>query len=304
MAALLAAWLAMNGEAGDVDLDALAARHGLTRTTDAATGREVLRGPGATLAVAPGLSTALWNGEARGLTRPVRVVNGRVVVPPEVADLFAGRVPAKAEPRPEAPAAQGPRPPRVAKNFRIVLDPGHGGAHTGGKGRTGLMEKDVVLDVSLRLRSLLDAYGVDVVMTRTTDAHFDADVDEDLQRRIEIANRARADFFLSIHANWHSTTSPRGFEVYVPRHLERPRLGSLAMAQEIEGQFKRNLDTENRGIKEAGFRVLRRTSAPAVLVELEFISNGQGERELGDAAHRQKLAQLLFESVKRYAARR
>ncbi len=299
MALLLGILLCLDPDPADVDLEALAQRWGLTRATDAATGRETLRGSGVHLIVAPGLSTALWNGEARALSRPVRLSNGRVVVPDEVERFFAGRV---AKPRAEAAAERRPAG-RSSKGFRLVIDAGHGGAHTGGKSRGGLMEKDVTLDVAMRLRTLLEEYGVDVVMTRTTDAHLDGEVDDDLQKRVAIANRANPDFFMSIHANWHPTPAPRGWEVFVPRQLERSRMGSLAMAQEIAAQFRR-LDTEDRGIKEAGFRVLRGTTAPAVLVELEFLSNARGERELGDPSHRQKLASLLFEAVKRYVGRK
>ncbi|MBI2932671.1 MAG: N-acetylmuramoyl-L-alanine amidase [Planctomycetes bacterium] len=299
-----AAWLFMAADPPDIDLETLAQRYGLTRVTDSATGREILRDRSVTLVLAPGLATVLWNGQARPLPRPVRIAAGRVVVPPEVEELLSGRTP-RALPTPTpAIAKTAPRSVgRTPRPFRIVVDAGHGGRHTGGKGRHGLLEKDVVLDVALRLRELLQSYGVDVVMTRTTDAHFDFEVDDDLARRVDIANRARPDFFLSIHANWVIGPQARGFEVYVPRHMERSRSGSLWMAREIESQFKDHLDTENRGVKEAGFRVLRGTRAPAVLVELEFISNLQGERELGDPAHRRKLAGLLFEAVKRYISR-
>ncbi len=298
------AWyILLSGGPVDTDLDALGSKYGLTRVTDAATGREVLRAPGLTLVVAPGLSMALWNGEPKALSRPCRIVGGRVVVPAEVESWFAGR-PARRPGREPVVAAPPSHRERTPKNFRLVIDPGHGGVHTGGKGASGLMEKEVTLDVSLRLGKLLEEYGVDVVLTRTRDLHFDADVDDDLQKRIDIANRAKGDFFMSIHANWHPTASPRGFEVFVPRHLERSRLSSSTMAQEIESQFKRHLDTENRGIKEAGFRVLKGTVAPAVLVELEFLSNRRGEEELSDASHRQKLAGLLFAAIKSYIARR
>ena len=79
------------------------------------------------------------------------------------------------------------------------------------------------------------------------------------------------------------------------------------MAQEIERQFRTNLDTEDRGIKQKDhgeLYVLGNTNAPAVLVELEFISNPKGERELGSASHREKLAELLFASIKNYLAKR
>lgn len=303
---ILAAWaLLCGGEpraATQSDLQSLAERHNLVRTTDASTGREILRGTGVHLVLAPGLAIALWNGEIKALSRPVRIQDGRVVVPPEIDSLFAARAPAR--PISPAPVVRSRVSEQTPRRFKLVLDAGHGGAHTGGKGQDGLLEKDVNLDVALRLQRLLEDYGIDVVMTRTRDVHFDQDVDDDLQRRVHMANRADADFFLSIHSNWHPGTHARGFEVYVPRDVSRSREESLIMAQEIRNQFRRNLDTEDRGIKEAGFRVLRGTEAPAVLVELEFISNARGERELGSPSHRQKLAELLFQAVKRFVSRR
>ncbi len=285
-----------------LDLDALVGKYELTRSSDAATGRETLRGPGLVLVVAPGLSMAIVNGEPRPLSAPVTVAGGRVVLPAELVGIVARL----AAPRAAAPPKPAPRlgARRLARPLKVVVDPGHGGVHTGGKSRDGrLLEKDVVLDVSLRLRTLLDEMGADVVMTRTTDAHFSEDVDDDLVRRVSIANRARADLFLSIHSNWHPGSDARGFEVFVSRHLEAGREGSRRLAEEIRSQFRANLDTEDRGIKEAGFKVIRMTDAPAVLVELEFISNPRGERDLADPVRRQQYAELLAEAVHRYAGR-
>lgn len=281
------------------DPDALVAEYDLSRFPEAATGRETLRGPGITAVYAPGLSVALVNGERVVLASPVSLVRGRLLLPSDLTE----RIRRLASPR----RREAPRPAarRLGASFKIVLDPGHGGMHTGGKSRDGgLMEKDVVLDVCLRLRPLLEEMGAQVVMTRTADVHFAEDVDDDLMRRVAIANRERPDFFLSVHSNWVPGADARGFEVYVARHLEPGREGSRRMADEIRAQFRRHLDTEDRGIKEAGFKVIRLTDAPAALVELEFLSNARGARELGDPAHRQKLSELLAEAVRRYASRR
>lgn len=285
------------GDSAGGDPDALAAAFDLVRSTEAATGRETLKGPGVCAVYAPGLSVALVNGERVELSTPVSIARGRTLLPPELAE----RIRRLAAPR----TAATPKPAARRIGFKLMLDPGHGGMHTGGKSRDGrLMEKDVVLDVCLRLRPLLEDMGIEVVMTRTTDVHFSEDVDDDLMRRVALANRARPDFFLSVHSNWVPGAEPRGFEIYVARHLEAGREGSRRMADEIRAQFRRHLDTEDRGIKEAGFKVIRLTDAPAALVELEFLSNPRGARELGDPAHRQRLSELLAEAVRRYATRR
>ncbi|MBI4563157.1 MAG: N-acetylmuramoyl-L-alanine amidase [Planctomycetes bacterium] len=299
---ILAGLLAVGGDdSGSSDIDRIVRRFELTHTTDVLSGREMLRGPGLALAVAPGLAVAVINGETRYLSTPVQVSGGRIVFPAELVALIERRAKSRAEPAVRAPAT--PRGNPIGRPFKVVVDAGHGGVHTGGKAASGLMEKDVALDVSLRLQRLLEAMGVQVIMTRTTDRHFSEDTDEDLLHRVAVSNRAAPDLFISIHSNWHWTPDPRGFEVYVARGLEFGRSGSRRLAAEIRSLFRSNLNTEDRGIKEAGFKVIKLTEAPAVLVELEFISNPEGERELADPAHRQKLAELLAEAIRKYAVR-
>ncbi len=287
-------------ESAGLDLDEVVRRYDVARTIDAATGRETLRGPGCQVVLSPGLDVVLVNGQMKRLAKPIELRDGKIVVPPELLtqfDLFAvrrkgGTVPTVAK----APKKQG---------FKIVLDAGHGWMDTGGQGKSGLCEKDVVLDVAQKLRTLCEAYGIDVVMTRSNDVPLKIDKREDLGKRVEIANAAKPDFFLSIHSNYHPTPDPRGFELWIPKDNRR---GSRTMADEIRKQFRAGLDTEDRGIKQKEGRtdlyVLGNTTMPALLVELEFISNPKGERELGSASHRQKLAELLFESIKAYIAKR
>ncbi len=298
MRALIALLLvAEGGDAAGLEVEEVVRRYEVVRTTDAATGRETLKAPGCTIVFAPGLEAALVNGEVRKLSKPVELRDGRLVLPPElVSQIDTLALKRKAAKSPVAKAGK--------KGFKIVLDPGHGWMDTGGQAKSGLCEKEVVLDVSLRLRKLLENFGVDVVMTRSSDATQNIDKREDLSRRVEIANAAKADFFMSIHANWHPTPDPRGFEIWIPRDN---RGGSRRMADEIRKLFRARLDTEDRGIKQKEGRtdlyVLGNTNAPAVLVELEFISNPKGERELGSTTHRQKLAECLFDAVKAYIAR-
>jgi N-acetylmuramoyl-L-alanine amidase len=302
LAALILALTGAGGPEAERELDRLTRKFDLTRTSEAATGRETLRGPGLTVSFAPGLQVAMLNGEAIALSAPVAIRGGRVVLPPDLAAMIERLgSPRSVTANPEgAPRARNGA--SMGRPFKIVLDPGHGGMHTGCRARAGYYEKEMTLDVSRRVRAELEAMGVTVVMTRETDHHFSEDVDEDLMRRVRISDRERPDLFLSIHLNWVPDPDARGFEVYVSREAKHDGGASRRMAAQIRSVFRASLDTEDRGIKEAGFKVIRHTDAPAVLVELEFISNATGSRQFGDPAHRQKVAELLAEAVRRFAS--
>ncbi len=283
----------------ELELDRITQRFGLTRTSEPATGRETLRGPGLTVIFAPGLRVAIVNGDVMTLESPVEISGGRIRLPADLASLIERLSPA----RKTEPAAKSPRNPGIDRPFKIVLDPGHGGVHTGCHARGGYTEKEVTLDVSRRLKDLLEAMGAEVVMTRDADTHFSEDLDTDLMRRVQISDRARPDLFLSIHCNWTPNPDVRGFESFVSRDGKSDRGDSRRMAAEIRSVFRAGLDTEDRGIKEAGFKVVRHTDAPAVLVELDFISNPISSRQFATGEHREKVAELLAEAVRRFATR-
>lgn len=293
---------------GPAELEEIAALRDLTWTCDAATSRHTVRAGRTTIAFLPGVPRALVNGVSVSLTAAPVVAGGRLRVPSDLAKLILDHAPERgkaveaplAKPAPAAP----PKPaPAASLPISIVIDPGHGGMHTGGKGRTGLMEKDINLDVSLELQRILESWGARVTMTRTTDRHFSTDVDDDLQTRVSIVNRAAPDLFLSVHANYVDNVAPRGFEVWVPRNAqglrnaESRRLASCVLA-ELDGVWS----SENRGIKDDhNLRVLKGTSCPAALVELEFVSNRAAEAQLARPEVRAKLAAALADAVRRWA---
>jgi N-acetylmuramoyl-L-alanine amidase len=303
-ALLAAALLAALAGTPELELERITQKYGLTRTTEAATGRETLRGPGLTISFAPGLRVALVNGDVMTLESPVEISGGRIRLPADLAALIERLAPArKSALEPVADAKPARRTGTLGRPFKIVIDAGHGGIHTGCHSRNGYTEKEVTLDVSRRLRARLEEMGAEVVMTRETDMHFSEDVDADLMRRVQISDRARPDLFLSIHCNWVPNSDVRGFEVFVSRDAKADRGDSRRMAAEVRSVFRHGLDTEDRGIKEAGFKVVRHTDAPAVLVELDFISNPVSSRQFADPDHREKVAELLAEAVRRFATR-
>jgi len=256
-------------------------------------------GGGRRLRVAPGMNLMILDGQPVNLREPAVIRDGRLILSNEITALIKTLFTPK-----ETPVVK-PTAKRFTKTgksgFKIVLDPGHGGMHTGGKSYSGkLMEKDVALDISKKLFDQLEDAGIEVVLTRETDKHFDEDVHADLQHRVDIAARQRADLFVSVHLNWSENKSARGFEVYVPRE-SRHRADCDRIAGFVHAEMARRVDTNDRGIKEAGFYVLRNAPCTSVLVELEFLSNPQGERDMMSKDHRKKVVDILCDAIVKYA---
>jgi N-acetylmuramoyl-L-alanine amidase len=274
-----------------------------------------------------GDSLALVDGESRYLNDPVDIYQGMLVVPYKFKEriidvLFKEYYPGR---------RAGPLLSRIKK---IVIDAGHGGMDPGAIGRTGLREKAVTLDIAKRLANLLRQEGVSVIMTRS------ADTTVSLTRRVDIANNAEADLFLSIHANANRVRSLKGFEIYYlsPRADDSRRALSAAqnVALDLEGasfagkslslkailwdmiytynraesvelartvcrNIDRNLDTRILGIKGANFYVLKGVRVPAVLIETGFLSNYDEERLLRNGYHRQQIAGAIKDAISDYA---
>ncbi len=236
-----------------------------------------------------------------------------------------------------AAAAAPPELPTAPERFdTVVVDAGHGGDDHGARGPQGLLEKDLVLDLARRLGPRLAQQGLTVVMTR------DADRFVPLDQRTRIANEAAADLFISIHANASSLREVHGIETFFAspeatdesaralaqqenlafgeaalRMAEddpvRAILGDLlatehlADAQEFARMAQRRLATaeasRSRGVKQAPFVVLMGVHAPAVLVEVGFITNAREEGRLSSAAERERLVKGLAEAVAAFRTR-
>jgi len=215
---------------------------------------------------------------------------------------------------------------------RVVIDPGHGGHDEGCSGPTGLLEKDLVLDVALRLGKLIESrMGSEVIFTRTDDTFIP------LERRTEIANEKKADLFLSIHANsspypriagvesyyLNLTGSKDALEVATRENASsdksvfelRDLIQKIALQDKVEESktFAADIQSalfpfavhyipgiKNRGVKKAPFVVLIGASMPSVLAEIGFLTNPREEALLKKPEHRQKLAEALYRGVFRY----
>lgn len=199
------------------------------------------------------------------------------------------------------PAIRGDQPHSLQGKL-IVLDPGHGRIHpTGGWndpgaiGPTGVKERDVVLDISRRLKALLEEQGAQVAMTRSGDT-----TTLSLHERAELANNIKADIFISVHANASLSANQNGTMVFFfandPRiHTQRVVRNNLA--QEIQRELVQELKLTDLGVRQSNFVVLRETTMPSVLVEVAFLSNPAEERLLADQGFRQRSAEAMARGV-------
>jgi N-acetylmuramoyl-L-alanine amidase len=246
-------------------------------------------------------------------------------------------VPAAAEPPPVPPPTRDGRRSlaRVLdlKVRRIVIDPGHGGHDTGTIGPHGLEEKDVCLDVALRLGRLIEQRlpGAQVIYTRKTDVFVP------LEERTAIANRAHADLFVSIHANSSSDPNARGVETYYLNFATSPEAMAVAArenatseetehdlpdllkkiarndkieeSRELAGDIQDSLshrlqlvsrNERNRGVRKAPFVVLIGANMPSVLAEVSFLSNPTDERMLRSSTQRERIAMGLYRGIAEY----
>lgn len=214
----------------------------------------------------------------------------------------------------------------------IVIDPGHGGKDPGTLGQKGTKEKDIVLDISLRLGKLIEEeMGAKVIYTRTTDVFIP------LWKRTKIANESGGKVFISIHANSTTNHKVHGFETFLLRpgktddaidvaqrensvinmeeenhsykDFSSENLILATMAQNvfmkeseffagaIQKELGRAIGTKNRGVKQAGFQVLVGASMPNVLIETGFLSNSKEERNLNKKGFRKKIARGIFNAL-------
>lgn len=296
---------------------------------------------------------------ALALSKPPRTVRMTSVAPlastPVSSPLgLAAKVPLPVpyRPAPVSPAPRGPATanydttPKASENAsrsltralglkvnRIVIDAGHGGHDEGTSGPSGLLEKDVVLDIAQRVEKLLQSrMNAEVVLTRSNDTFIP------LQERTAIANESKADLFLSIHANSSPSPVVAGTETFFLNFTNssgaldvaarenagaekgvgelRDLIQSITLndkiaesetfAQTVQNSLSAqaahsNPAAKNRGVKRAPFVVLIGASMPSVLAEIGFLTNSRDEANLAKPEYRQKIAEALFRGVSQYS---
>jgi N-acetylmuramoyl-L-alanine amidase len=170
----------------------------------------------------------------------------------------------------------------------VVIDPGHGGKDPGTIGIGGLQEKNIILPVALEVTKILQQQGIKVILTR------DSDYFVSLEGRTQMANRAGADLFVSIHANAINLSRPEvnGLEVYY--------YGDRRLSDTIQRNILRSVDVADRGVRKARFYVLRNSKMPATLVELGFLTGNIDSRKLQDPSYRSQMAQAIARGIIEY----
>ena len=181
----------------------------------------------------------------------------------------------------------------------ITIDPGHGGSDPGAVGNKGTLEKNITLEISKRLKEFLQEKGAIVYMTRTTDREVAgpgaSDVDE-LQARINVAEKHNSDLFISVHINSSVNKKVGGFSTY---YYPKTKFDGK-IAKSIQDNLTANYGRDNLGLREANFYVIKRCSMPATLLELCFISNKKEEKLMGGNWFQTKTANLIAEGIENY----
>jgi len=184
------------------------------------------------------------------------------------------------------------------RDILVMLDPGHGGTDPGAISPNRKMkESEIVLDVSKQVNQMLADAGFRTLMTRTTD------VNVSLQERAIMANEAKADLYISIHANAATNTSVNGVEnLYYPSELDpNDNRDNKKLAQVFQSEMTKYLGAFNRGIVARDkLYVIRETKMPAVLVEMGFLTNKEEEDKLATSEYRKMVAESIYQSILKY----
>lgn len=186
---------------------------------------------------------------------------------------------------------------------KIVIDAGHGGIDPGTRSKAGLLEKDINLDIALKLKRHLAMVGVYCVMIRETDRDFsDSNADfstkkrRDLSYRTRVANQSGADLYLSIHANSFPQSIYRGAQTFYKKSDPDSKL----LAESIQSQFTKKFKPNRRRAKTGDYRVLNDTNMPGVMIEVGFLSNPEEAKLLEDDNYREKIAKAIFRGIVDY----
>ena len=297
--------------------------------------RATVVGSGHEIHVQSGTSVVIIDDEAVILGTPSRAEHGVIKVSDKIYRYLP---PTGVEASPVEPVApvtpvKPVQPAQLAYRVKhIVVDPGHGGRELGAS-YGGLHEKTVNLDIARKLAFLLRRSGLEVTLTRSRDALVTLD------ERSRISNRAEADLFISVHANAAANRSAQGVEIFYlaeefthasrryddtsraaelnrrnhygsggvesaahmsPSLLAQRRGESRELAKHLERAMTRRLGVPSRGLKQAGFSVLKWTCSPAVLVEVGFLSNPAEWAQLVKAGYRTRVAEALAEGILSY----
>lgn len=192
----------------------------------------------------------------------------------------------------------------VVANKVVIVDPGHGGPDGGGEGPSGVLEKQVTLELSKKVANYLSQAGGAVIMTRDTDTDLSSEGKklrerkvEDLKKRVELGNNSNASAYLSIHTNSFGSTWS-GAQVFYASESE----ASKALAECIQREIGRIMKNTDRKAKPLSPYILRNLEVPAVIVEAGFLSNPNEEKLLLDTQYQEKMAYAIYAGTVKYFA--
>lgn len=174
-----------------------------------------------------------------------------------------------------------------AQKGKVVLDAGHGGSDYGAI-REGINEKDITLDVTQKVASILKSKGYKVALTRADDTYVS------LQDRVDFSENESPEIFVSIHVNSAVATEPSGIETHYYHDY------SIDLAKTVHSRLIKAIDTKDRGLFKSKFYVINHTTVPAILVEMGFLSNAEERAELVTEARKQKTAKAIAEGIIEY----
>ncbi|MGF1990236.1 MAG: N-acetylmuramoyl-L-alanine amidase [Nostoc sp. ZfuVER08] len=199
-------------------------------------------------------------------------------------------------PDPNNPNPQPPKQPqRPFTNGKVVvlIDPGHGGKDPGAVGLGGLREKDIILPIGKKIAQILQQNGVQVILTR------DSDYFVTLPGRVQLAERANADVFVSIHANaiGPGRSDVNGLETYYYD-------SGLSLARTVHNTILQNINVKDRGVRRARFYVLRKSSMPSILVETGYVTGRDDNAKLRTSAYQNQMAEAIARGILQYLKRR
>lgn len=184
------------------------------------------------------------------------------------------------------PIITAPPKKEVIKN-KVVLDAGHGGSDYGAI-REGINEKDITLDITQRVASILKSKGYKVALTRADDTYVS------LQDRVEFSEKETPEIFVSIHVNSAVAVEPKGIETHYYHDY------SKELARVVQNHLIKDINTKDRGLLKSKFYVINHTTVPAILIETGFISNEEERNELVTDSRKQKTAKAIAEGIIEY----
>ena len=185
----------------------------------------------------------------------------------------------------------------------IVVDAGHGGDDPGKIGINDALEKDINLQIALKLQKILEQNNIKVVMTRNTDAGLYSEGTtnkkaEDMQKRCKIIEDSNALFTVSIHQNSYTSPKIQGAQVFYYGESQEGK----ELAEVLQKSLVAELDKENHRTAKANesYYLLKKTKTPTVIVECGFLSNRKEAELLSDAEYQQKVAVAISKGIENY----